>query len=300
MQGSITASCETNYNNQAYTLFMFDSKISKTALWLPELRRIEGVPYAQEVIEALMRESGQEIDMMDPSNTDIILNTALMGRYHMLGHMIAESGIPNLVEPACGFALHGPNHVDADPNNSYLGFDLPDVIKLRNQIINPAQFGANYSTMPGDAFDRETWERVAREFYQKNPADGRVLVVTEGLLRYHPESQQDKLAENIHWLGTQTDGVTWLTDCVLKADTSKSPGCAGYNATAGIADDYCFATHRARNEFMQRHGFNHTIEDWGLVADQIEYAKLHNISPEKIKEIIDLHKGTLIAQAEPR
>jgi O-methyltransferase involved in polyketide biosynthesis len=275
---------------------MFNSKISKTALWLPGLRAIEGIPHAKEIHQRLATEAGESIDPTSAVGADPILNTALMGRYRKMSSMVNASGLRNFIEFAAGLSPRGISMTENNPRVQYIDSDLPDVINLREKVM-PGMGGKGYGMLGGDAFDRETFERALRMLERAPSFDGRVGVVTEGLLRYHPPAMQDKLGANLDWLGSQVDSLTWWTDCVAKADTSKAPGCAAYNKTAGIVDDYCFKNDVELLEFMTKHGFRYNVADWSSTSEELVHAKKHGYDEKKIQEIIKLHKGTLIATA---
>jgi O-methyltransferase involved in polyketide biosynthesis len=281
---------------------MFNSKISKTSLWLPGLRAIEGVdsPHSKEIYEALAKELGEDINPNSAVAADPILNTALMGRYRKISDMVSQSGVKNIIEVACGFSARGITTANNDPTVQCVDSDLPDVIAMRKNLVPHLQNSRhkNYSMLGGDAFDRKTFENAARIITSNPECDGKIMVVSEGLLRYHPEEQQDKLAENINWLKSEFDEVRWITDCVRKADTSKAPGCAAYNKTAGIPDDYCFPTEQHLVDFMKRHGFKYSVTDWSSVGKDLVHAKSNNYGEKDIADINKLHVGTHIAEAE--
>ena len=272
-----------------------DNKVSHTALPLVHLRHVEGIENADTIWNALSGEA--EMDANNPVNTDFDLKVALAGRFRMMSKMLDDSNIRRVAEFACGFSPRGITKAAKDANVQYVDSDFPDVIAVRNRII-PAQ-GKNYATVGGSAFDRKTFENVARQLAGSAKTGDRVAIITEGLLRYVPNADKDILAENVRWLMNEFGGGIWLTDCIAKADYSNAAGCVAYNKMAGTADT-CFETPEVLAQFANQHGFSSRVADWSAVQNDIVHAKLHNLSPEYLAQIIDRQRGTLIAEFEPQ
>ena len=126
-------------------------------------------------------------------------------RYHMMGSLARDLGLPVFVDLPCGYT---PRAIEmAERGVTYIGLDLPPVISEISHII-PSLISREKQDFvrfcPVDATNGESLEKALED------VKGSICINTEGLLMYFNDSEINTFLENIRKL-LSIHGGCWLT-----------------------------------------------------------------------------------------
>lgn len=163
-----------------------------------------GLPEA----EKLFSELHLDMDLNKPDEVQLILKKCFSViyelRYKAINTYARRSGFKNIIDLGCGLSPRGLFFKEFKKYN-YIGIDLPDVIKKFRIYSNEIKYIA------ADITDYSSLEKAFSEI------DGKVLVVTEGVLPYLTKSELKTVVQNIQVLMKKYNGV-WLTADFVKND----------------------------------------------------------------------------------
>ncbi|MBQ0050449.1 MAG: anti-sigma factor antagonist [Treponema sp.] len=157
-----------------------------------------GVPEAKELYERF--HLSQEYTAEKTDLQKILtkgLSTIQLLRYSAINYFAKGSGVTNIVDLGCGFSPRGLFFKNY-PNFNYIGIDLP-------ALINDLRIAGNdMNYVAGDMTNLSSLEKALKD------VQGKILVITEGVLTYFTENELKIVIQNIHVL-LEKYGGAWIT-----------------------------------------------------------------------------------------
>ena len=167
----------------------------------------QGNPHAAGISEKLgLTEDTQKSQSFSMSpEEELTFRIILETRYHMMGSLAQNSGLPVFVDLPCGYT---PRAIEtAERSVSYIGLDLPPVISEIGGIIPQMVSSEKQSLIrfsPVDATNGESLKNALEDV--KEP----ICINTEGLLMYFNDAEIHSFLENIKKL-LDIHGGCWHT-----------------------------------------------------------------------------------------
>lgn len=194
------------------------SSISPTARALLLLKGMTAIPF--------MKEAAQLILSPDPYTPDFNSRDLAMwagvlhfeDRYWSIDQLLAGLPLRNILELSSGFSFRGLAMMQ-QPGYYYIDTDLPDIIRLKKQLVaalDSVSTGGTMELLPLNALDEAAFSEVVAHF----PA-GELAIVNEGLLMYLNTTEKEQLCGIIRRVLEQRGGY-WITgDIYIKTDERK-------------------------------------------------------------------------------
>lgn len=133
------------------------------------------------------------------------------GRYkggeEALEKFIKKNRNCTILELATGFSLHGADLARKYPKINYIETDLPDIIKIKEEIIKA--IGLNLPNLffkSANALDAASVKKI---IFRSKPGS-KVVIYCEGLLSYFDDTEKVKIAKIIISILEERGGV-WIT-----------------------------------------------------------------------------------------
>lgn len=159
------------------------------------------IPYSQEIFDRLS-ENGFEQKLKNDK-----LAFELEARHKLIDKFVIESGIKQILEIASGFTASGLNICKTDSEVKYIEFDLPKVIRKKQQLLSEiTQIPNNMFFVEGNALRFEDLEKALSLFDLTKP----VAVINQGLLRYLNFEEKQQVTENVYRIISKNNGI-WIT-----------------------------------------------------------------------------------------
>jgi len=212
------------------------ASISPSAISLLFLKSQTQIPYAREAA-ALVWPNAAPDELIQSLQTDVgrLRMRHFEARYRSLDRLLAESGLPRVLELGAGLSFRGLAFART-PGTFYLDTDLPDLIATKRDLIRQLAPAALPGTLRVEALNALD-EAAVFEALEAMPP-GPLAIANEGLLMYLDEVEKARLAATVRRVLERRGGV-WLTaDIYIR---NPQPG-----ASAFIED-------RARR-FLEEHG----------------------------------------------
>ncbi len=126
-------------------------------------------------------------------------------RYHIGNIMAKESGCDVIVDLPCGYVPRGM--VIADMKKQFYGFDLPAVIEEVEPAIRKIATEEQNKYLHFAAVDATNYDSLSSAL---SHVQGKICILTDGLLGYFNKSELDSVCENIRKL-LSVHGGCWVT-----------------------------------------------------------------------------------------
>jgi len=159
------------------------------------------IPYSQEIYNGLLKYGFDE----KLKNEKLVFE--LEARHKLIDKFVLESGINQILEMASGFTGNGLAICQNNENIKYVEFDLPQVIKKKQEILK------SFTTIPNNMFFVEgnalrygDIERAFKYFDLTKP----IAVINQGLLRYLNFEEKQIVTENVYKVISKANGI-WVT-----------------------------------------------------------------------------------------
>jgi O-methyltransferase involved in polyketide biosynthesis len=167
------------------------SGISFTALYTGEVWRRHGlsVPFLStpkgRLLYAALRpfELGARL-LLGVSNEEMLLQ-----RHQILDHLleraVADEGVTQVVEIACGLSPRGTRVSRRFASVSYVEADLPDMAARKRRLLEAAgELGPSHRVVDLDILDSDSPRSLETVFSRELDHSRKTLVITEGLVNY--------------------------------------------------------------------------------------------------------------------
>ncbi|HEU5046281.1 MAG TPA: class I SAM-dependent methyltransferase [Rickettsiales bacterium] len=208
------------------TIAIDHSKISITAKLVAYARQFTDIPFAKFVSEHIGAGEAFNFIIRDYSlDSDMLKEYAVMleARYKSTVHLIAQSGIKQVLELASGFSLRGLAML-RDPQMVYVESDLEDLNREKTKLVEqlrsefPHEAYDRHKIVTANALDMEQLRNACQHFQRNQP----LIIVHEGLMHYFSAAERDLLTQHIRTLLSEFSGGFWMTpDFVFKAEARK-------------------------------------------------------------------------------
>ncbi|WP_183562613.1 hypothetical protein [Mucilaginibacter sp. SP1R1] len=193
------------------------STISPSARGLLMLKGLTDIPFALEAAKLISEPENYQRDF---SIKDVGFWARVLhfeSRYKSINQLLATVPVKNIMELSSGFSFRGLNTVINDDVH-YIDTDLPEVIASKLNLLtallthNAAPKGI-LETLPLNALHEDDFASITDRF-----AQGKVVIVNEGLLVYLDTQEKRKLCQNIRAV-LQKRGGYWITaDIYVKTE----------------------------------------------------------------------------------
>jgi hypothetical protein len=192
-------------------------KIIPTARMVAYFRSFSDIPYAQKTSKALRgEETAKQI-----YNDDFDLATRLIGpfleaRYKCFNRFI--DAYRNVFELAVGTSVERGLSVSDDPDKTYIGTDLPEMIKESKAFFKKIdnRRRTNHYLEAANVLSFEQLNAAASHFTAKRD----VAIINEGLWGYLTTEEQAVCAENIRKILTRYGGK-WITPVISDLESNE-------------------------------------------------------------------------------
>jgi len=150
------------------------------------------------------------------------LRHGLAQRHAMIDHLARASGVPQILELACGLGRRGASF-SRDRDLRYVEVDLPGVVARKRWLLERTAAGRevlerpNWDLLPGDARTMDLSAILQ---------DGPVFVIVEGLLMYLDAEAQRTLWRRVATLLAERPGSAFAFDLVPAVERIR-PGWVG-------------------------------------------------------------------------
>jgi O-methyltransferase involved in polyketide biosynthesis len=210
------------------------STISPSARSLLIMKAQTDIPFAAEAARLAWGQAAVDADLAEMNGQPgaAIRRRHFEARYRSLDTLLADAGLPQIVELGGGFSFRGLELARRQAV-FYLDTDLPEVAALKAELVARLHPGALVGTLhvaPLDALDADAFRAAVARF-----PPGPLAIVNEGLLVYLDESEKRRLAANVREALTEHGGV-WLTaDIYVRA--AAAAAAVGLAGPAGLPRD---------------------------------------------------------------
>lgn len=270
-----------------------NEKIGPTAFITALYRTFSDIPYAQEIFNALEKlriiesESDIPIELKKYERSPLI-----EARYKIDSKLISENNSHQILEIASGLS---PRGLDMSSNKDlrYVEIDLPEVIKLKKEIVSSIKDDSNKELNDnlffesGDALNENDLLKSTNHFKEKE----RITILNEGLLAYLNFEEKTILSKNIQKLLSVFGGV-WITpDIILPENKEKDNTKNTYNKnlqklTGSTIDANRFKDKEEAKKFFEDIGFDVEIHNFSEVYDQLVSPKKLNMKNVDVDNLI--------------
>ncbi len=255
------------------------STISPSAWALLLMKSQSSIPFAKEAAE-LVWGNAVPASLADA----LVLENAprrlrhFESRYRSLDLLLAEAGLPNVLEIGAGLSFRGLE-LTQTRNTFYVDTDLPDIAALKARLIERLASKPLAGTLRVQALD--ALDSAAFQAATGSMPPGPLAIANEGLLVYLDEREKAQLAANIRRALLLRGGV-WLTADVYVRNSGGSAPNVSYGRAREFLDRHRveqnkFKDWAAAEHFFAGNGFRvsrklahehpaHIRESWALVV----------------------------------
>lgn len=238
-------------------------EISPTAIVTAYPRIFTDIPYEKEIYKWLERHCKRE--------TALYKNLApeLEARYKLINKLLDKSSSKQVLELASGYSSRGL--IYSQKGYNYVEMDLESVSKNKIRILRfiEGKISNNLSIINGNALRKNDFEKCKKYLKKDEP----ITILNEGLLRYLSFDEKRIVAENIHSLLYEYNGV-WITSDVTPKKFIKSQDAALQDFNKDVS------TITSRNKLNDRfEDINHVKKFFGDIG--FEVVEVHKFSEVK-------------------
>lgn len=297
------------------------AKISITAKLVAHFRQYSDIPFAEDVASFVKAEAAvqaiaaklkadektpeQQKEMVKESNWSAPL---LEARYKSIVELIQQTGIKQVLELASGFSLRGLAMASQDAEFNYVETDLADINEEKKKLVTllRTKHGlsdlGNHHIITANALDRGELEAATAPLKRDQP----LAIVNEGLIPYLSTTEQESLADNVHYLLGKFNGGAWITPDFATRDVADAVSEhrkrfreAINSTTERQLHGAAFASEEALNEFIRNHGFSGTSQ-WQIdVVPTLVSPERLGISDEVVKRLKPQMRIWLLRETSP-
>ena len=260
------------------------SSISPSAKSLLIVKSQTSIPFAREAARLAFGAERVEAELTEMRREPItgLRLQHFESRYRSLDTLLAETGLPRVLELAAGLSFRGLDLAGRESVH-YLDTDLPAISALKADLVaklHPAALVGKLEVLALDALDPDSFRSTAARL-----APGPLAIVNEGLLVYLNDGEKSRLAANIRDTLANMGGV-WLTaDVYVRSPVDVRPPLSP-RAQAFLdqhrVEENKFASWEAALGFFQTEGFvvrrrlapsddpRHIRESWVLALPEAD------------------------------
>lgn len=268
-------------------------KVIPTALMAAYRRTFADIPYSSEIFENLKKISGKNnyedipFDLKKPA-------PQFEARHKLIDKLIYETNSDQVLELASGFSSRGLS-MSKENNFNYVELDLPSVIQKKEQIIKgiAAEGGfempSNLHFESGNALDFESLEKAVKYFNKSKP----LVITNEGLLRYLTKDEKAKVAQHIHKVLEEFNGV-WITSDISLREMFNKENKIRPNHIAKMSkitgkdiSSNCFETEEEAKKFFEDLGFSIERHSFMEVYSDLTSPKTLGLSQQQVKDVME-------------
>lgn len=246
-----------NINDKDY------EEISPTAIVTSYPRTFTDIPYEKEIYNWLENHCNEEVTLNE------MLAPEIEARYKLTNKLLDKYGIKQVLELAAGYSSRGL--IYSKKGYNYVEMDLENVSRNKIALLNSIEqnIPSNLKIISGNALRKSDFDKC-KCYFKKNEA---VTVINEGLLRYLTFDEKKIVAQNIHDLLLNQDGI-WITCDVTpkKFMDSQNKALPKFNTN--------LATITSRNDLNDRFDdINHVKDFFGKIG--FEIVEVHSFNEVK-------------------
>ena len=269
---------------------MSNQKVIPTAWLIAYCRIFSDIPFSKEIFnefEKVCAEKGQTIP-------DSLKNTRLTpqfeARYKLVGRLLKENNVKQILEIASGLSPRGLETTNQDLSLVYVETDFSDLIGEKQQIIINCKknYSSNLHFEPANAFNLRELQEASKYFDAKKP----LAIVNEGLMRYLSFEERTIVAKNVLSLLTKFGGV-WITPDVSNraSDSNEILGrklrddiikMTGVNTNNNLFDDILHA-----RKFFEDLCFEVESHNFMEEIDNLTSPKALNLSRQEVEKLLN-------------
>jgi O-methyltransferase involved in polyketide biosynthesis len=197
------------------------------------------------------------------------LRDALLQRHAMIDHLVAASGITQIIELAAGLSRRGAA-VTCDPRIRYVEIDLPHVVDKKRALLERSDEGravlarTGFRMVGADVADLDLGKLVT-------PGEP-VFVIAEGLAMYLVADARRRLFANIHALAAAAGTLQFVFD-LTPTDEQPAPGVVGR------------ALEAAMKTFTGGRSFERDAPSRGAIVDELRAAGFADVEPIAARDV---------------
>lgn len=238
-------------------------EISPTAIITAYPRIFTDIPYEREIYKWLENHCKREEVLYKNMAPEI------EARYKLINKLLDKASSKQVLELASGYSSRGL--IYAKKGYNYIEMDLEEVSKNKRRLLKSIEGNIpnNLNIFNGNALRKNDFEKCKKIFKKEES----ITILNEGLLRYLSFDEKRIVAENIHDLLSEYNGI-WITSDVTPKKFIKSQDDAlqGFNKNV--------STITSRNNLNDRfEDINHVKEFFGDIG--FEVVEVHKFSEVK-------------------
>lgn len=263
-----------------------DSKFDEiipTAILTAYPRTLSDIPYSQEIFDELLQQHHGEID------ENLIVDrlaAELEARSKLIDKLLKTTETAQVLELAAGFSSRGLIFTQK-PNTQYVELDLPDLARVKKEIIgNIATAPSSLHIVGGNALRENDFKQASSYF----DSDKQVVVVNEGLLRYLTFDEKAIVANNIRGVLEKFGGVWISGDGATRSFKNSrykdvpSVNTTLMNTTSHRTIGSAFDSQDHFREFFDKLGFTVEFFDYTTVQDELTSPKRLGLSEQDVSD----------------
>lgn len=189
----------------------------------------------------------------------LTIGDILLQRHRLMDHridqLVAEAGISQILEIACGCSPRGYAFSRKYPKLRYIEADLPDMAARKRKLLSAHQgYGPDHRVIDCDVFASQGKHSLAHLFAAELDPDRPTLVITEGLVNYFTLDQISDFWQRMAQLGARFPAFYYLTDNVCRSRAGIfAPAVAASTRALGLMTQAKVNLHFAREAEIVGH-----------------------------------------------